>query len=212
MNQPNNIRIVIADDHPLVRIGLRAVIETQADLRVIAEAADGATALTAIEQAQPDIAILDVNMPGLSGFELLRQLGARKLPVAAIFLTIHSDAVLFNEALDLGARGYVLKESAVTDIVNSIRAVHLAHPQVAISMKGFEFAIGRIGNGELATAFDARHSSSPHTVFLWPARAGDRCFSGLARRNVVAVQLAVALIFKGLATINPSYLQRAQLD
>ena len=123
MNPPNEIRIVIADDHPIVRSGLRTVIESHAALRVIAEADDGAAALAAIEQTQPDIAILDVNMPGLSGFELVRQLHERKLSVAVIFLTIHSDAVMFNEALDLGARGYVLKESAVTDIVNSIHAV-----------------------------------------------------------------------------------------
>ncbi|MBS1811452.1 MAG: response regulator transcription factor [Acidobacteria bacterium] len=123
MNLPNEIRIVIADDHPIVRSGLRTVIESHAALRVIAEADDGAAALAAIAQTQPDIAILDVNMPGLSGFDLARQLQTHKLSVAVIFLTIHSDAVMFNEALDLGARGYVLKESAVTDIVNSIHAV-----------------------------------------------------------------------------------------
>lgn len=123
MNPPNEVRIVIADDHPIVRSGLRTVIESHTRLCVIAEAADGAAALAAIEQTQPDIAILDVNMPALSGFELVRQLHARKLSVAVIFLTIHSDAVMFNEALDLGARGYVLKESAVTDIVHSIHAV-----------------------------------------------------------------------------------------
>ena len=103
---------------------------------VIAEAGDGLAALAMITEQQPDIAILDVNMPGLSGFELLRQLRERRSTAAVIFLTIHSDEVMFNEALDLGALGYVLKESAVTDIVAAVKAVAAGQPFVSSSLTG----------------------------------------------------------------------------
>jgi DNA-binding NarL/FixJ family response regulator len=136
MNQPTDIRIVIADDHPIVRSGLRTTIETEPRLRVVAEAGEGVAALAFIEQHQPQVAILDVNMPGLSGFELMRVIRARKLPVAVIFLTIHSDEVMFNEALDLGALGYVLKESAVTDIVASVKAVAAGQPFISSALTG----------------------------------------------------------------------------
>ncbi len=136
MNQAPDIRIVIADDHPIVRSGLRINIESDPHLHVIVEAGDGHAALAAIEQHQPDVAVLDVNMPGLSGFEVMRQLRARKLPVAVIFLTIHSDEVMFNEALDLGALGYVLKESAVTDIVAGVKAVAAGRPFISSALSG----------------------------------------------------------------------------
>lgn len=136
MNHHTDIRIVIADDHPIVRSGLRMNIESAPCLRVIAEAGDGLAALATITEQQPDIAILDVNMPGLSGFELLRQLRERRSTAAVIFLTIHSDEVMFNEALDLGALGYVLKESAVTDIVAAVKAVAAGQPYVSASLTG----------------------------------------------------------------------------
>lgn len=136
LQQPAAIRILLADDHPIVRRGLRLTIEAELQLKVVAEADDGQAALAALEQWQPNIAILDVNMPGLSGFELMRVIRERKLPVAVIFLTIHSDEVMFNEALDLGALGYVLKESAVTDIVASVKAVAAGQPFISSALTG----------------------------------------------------------------------------
>jgi DNA-binding NarL/FixJ family response regulator len=119
----DDLKIVIADDHPLVRQGLRQVIEKDPHLRIVAETGDGQSALDEIKATQPDIAILDVDMPGLSGFDVARALSARQLPVEVIFLTVHREEEFFNEALELGAKGYVLKDSAVTDIVACIRAV-----------------------------------------------------------------------------------------
>ena len=131
------IRIVIADDHPIVRSGLRQVIEAEASLKVVAEADDGEAALARIEELNPDVAVLDVNMPKLGGFDLLREIRKRGLSVAPIFLTMYSDEDLFNEALDLGARGYVLKESAVTDIVGCIKAVAAGQPYITPSLSGY---------------------------------------------------------------------------
>jgi DNA-binding NarL/FixJ family response regulator len=117
------IRIVIADDHPVFRVGLRNVIETDPRLKIVGEAEDGEVALEQIETFQPDIAILDMEMPNKRGFEVMQSIQERKLPVAVIFLTMHKDERLFNAALDRGAKGYVLKDSAVNDIISCVKSV-----------------------------------------------------------------------------------------
>ncbi len=118
-----NIRIVIADDHPIVRQGLCKIIEADPQLKIVAEAGDGLTALNKIAQLQPDVAILDVDMPHLDGFGVVREAVAQKLGARIIFLTIHSEEELFQAALDLGVKGYVLKDSAIDEIVTAIKAV-----------------------------------------------------------------------------------------
>lgn len=125
------IRILIADDHPLLRAGLRQVIASDPHIEIIAEAADGAAALELLTTHGPDVAVLDIEMPNLTGFALLRELRAQRLPTAVVFLTMYRDEEMFNEALDLGALGYVLKDSAMTDITGAIRAA--AHGQPFIS-------------------------------------------------------------------------------
>jgi DNA-binding NarL/FixJ family response regulator len=117
------IRIVIADDHPLVRQGLRQVIEIEPHLNIVGEAGNGSEALSMIEELRPDVAILDVDMPHQDGFQVARALAGSKNTAAIIFLTIHSEEQMFHAALDLGARGYVLKDSAIDDIVTAINEV-----------------------------------------------------------------------------------------
>ena len=117
------IRIVIADDHPIFRKGLRQVIETDARLKVIGEADDGLMALEQIKGARPEVVVLDVDMPNKDGFEVARAVRDERLPVEMIFLTMHKDERFFKAALDLGVKGYVLKDSAVTEIIGGIKAV-----------------------------------------------------------------------------------------
>lgn len=119
----NDIRIVIADDHPIVRKGLCKIIEADPQLMIVAEAGDGLAALEKIAQLEPDVAILDVDMPHLDGFSVAREIVERKLRAQIIFLTIHSEEELFQAALDLGVKGYVLKDSATDEIVTAIHAV-----------------------------------------------------------------------------------------
>jgi DNA-binding NarL/FixJ family response regulator len=119
----DKLKILIADDHPIFRRGLREVMEEDAGLLIVGEAGNGLIALQQIEQLQPDIAVLDIDMPQLSGFEVVKELQRKNLPVKIIFLTMHRDEDLFNEALSLGALGYVLKDSAATEAVACIRTV-----------------------------------------------------------------------------------------
>lgn len=120
-------RIAIADDHSIFRKGLRTIIEAEESLLVIAEAANGEEALSNIERLRPDVAILDVDMPKLDGLQVVKELRHRSLPVECILLTIHSEEDVLNEALSLGVKGYVLKDSSSTDIVNAIHALRQGH-------------------------------------------------------------------------------------
>jgi DNA-binding NarL/FixJ family response regulator len=135
----DRIRLVIADDHPLLREGLRRVIEQEIDLQVLAEAGDGAAALENIIALEPQIAILDVDMPKLNGFEVIRALNEKRVDVDVIMLTVHREEEFFNEALRLGAKGYVLKDSAVTDIVSGIRAVAAGQNYVSPALTSYLF-------------------------------------------------------------------------
>jgi len=119
----NEIRIVIADDHPIFRSGLRTEIEKVPGLKIVAEAEDGESALERIQTLRPDIAVLDLKMPNRHGFEVMRAIQEKKLPVAVIFLTMHKGERIFTAALDKGAKGYVLKDGAVNEIVAAIKAV-----------------------------------------------------------------------------------------
>jgi len=122
------IRIVMADDHPIVRQGLRQMIETDKNLSIVAEAGDGQTALELIEKHQPGVTVLDIDMPVMDGFAVVRELQKRRINVEIVFLTMHSEEEIFQAAMDLGVKGYVLKDSAVTDIVSSIKSVAAQRP------------------------------------------------------------------------------------
>ena len=119
----HQITVIIADDHPIVRQGLRQTIELEEDIKIVAEAEDGKQALKFIKEFQPKIAILDINMPELDGFEVVRAMQDCSLETEIIFLTIHRDEIRFIEAIDLGAKGYILKQSAIENIIDGIRTV-----------------------------------------------------------------------------------------
>jgi DNA-binding NarL/FixJ family response regulator len=118
-----SIKILIVDDHPIFRRGLRQVIETDAQLNVVEEAENGFAALDLIKNLKIDVVVADVNMPQMGGIELARQIKEKNLPPALIFLTMHRDEIMFNAAMDLGVKGYVLKDNAITDITDCIKTV-----------------------------------------------------------------------------------------
>lgn len=130
------ITIVIADDHPIVRHGLRASIENADGLKIVGEASDGPAALAVVQSVRPDVVLIDIGMPGLNGFAVARKLIEQEVPVKLIFLTAHREEALFEEAMELGAQGYVLKESLASDIVDGIRAVAAGQYYVSRAFTG----------------------------------------------------------------------------
>lgn len=131
------IKIFIADDHPIFRLGLRQIIERAPQLVVVDEAEDGETAWQKLQTANAAVAILDVDMPGRDGFEVARAVREARLNVALIFLTMHKDEHFLNQALDLNVKGYVIKDSALADIVQCIRAVAAGQEYVSPQLTGF---------------------------------------------------------------------------
>ncbi|MEN3332579.1 MAG: hypothetical protein V7641_1944 [Blastocatellia bacterium] len=131
------IRIVMADDHPIVRQGLRRVIEADASLNLVAEAANGRAALEQIRALRPDVAVLDIDMPEMNGFAVARAIRAEKLPVEIIFLTVHSEEEIFQAALEMDVKGYIVKESAIIDIVSGIKAVAASRPFISPQLSAY---------------------------------------------------------------------------
>lgn len=117
------ITVLIADDHPVFRGGLRQIIDRDADLRVLAEAADGEEALRSIRDLAPAVAVLDVDMPRMDGLEVARSVRAEGLATAIVILTMFREEKFFNAALDIGVKGYILKDSAAADILTCIHRV-----------------------------------------------------------------------------------------
>lgn len=117
------IRVLLADDHVLVREGLRALLAKEEDIQVVAEAGDGREALHLAQEARPDVAALDLSMPLLNGLEAARQIAAWERGPRVILLTVHAEDRYVLEALRVGVRGYVLKRQAAADLVRAIREV-----------------------------------------------------------------------------------------
>jgi DNA-binding NarL/FixJ family response regulator len=117
------VRILLADDHAVMRRGLKLLLEQQADFVVIGEAGDGHEALVLAESLQPDVAVLDITMPHLNGIEAARQIRAKFPRTAVVILSMHADETYVLRALKAGARGYLLKESPESDFLKAIRTV-----------------------------------------------------------------------------------------
>ena len=131
----DRIRVLIVDDHPLFRSGLRQVIEADSRLELAGETGDGVEASRLIQEGKPDVVVLDVNLPGQTGLEVARTIQEKKLRTRVIILTMHREEELINRALDLGVNGFVLKENATGNILDAIEAVaggeHYLSPEVS---------------------------------------------------------------------------------
>jgi two-component system, NarL family, response regulator NreC len=119
----SGIRVLLADDHAMVRSGLRLLLERQPDLEIVGEAADGREAVEWLEHAPADVAVIDVAMPGLNGIEAAAQMTRKHPGIGVVMLSMHSDETYVLRCLRAGARAYVLKESAEGELIAAIRAV-----------------------------------------------------------------------------------------
>lgn len=116
------IRVVIADDHRLVREGIHALLDKSGDIQVVGEADDGAAALAMVRALDPDVLVTDISMPGISGLEAAAHVSELGLKTAVVVLTMHAEEALARRALAAGARGYVLKDSVTDELLLAIRA------------------------------------------------------------------------------------------
>ena len=130
----NKIQILVADDHPIVRQGLRLTIESDDGLEIVCETGDGEETLAAARKFQPQIIILDIDLPEMDGFQVMDALRREKSESKVIFLTVHREESFMRKALSLGGAGYVLKDCAVTDILAAIRAVSEGLPFISPAM------------------------------------------------------------------------------
>jgi DNA-binding NarL/FixJ family response regulator len=133
----SNVSVIIAEDHPLFRKGLGDAIREDISLRLAGEADDGAEALRLIEEQRPDVALLDIDMPHMTGLQVARAIREKNLFVATIILTIYKEEDMFNEAMDAGVRGYVLKETAVIDLLDAIKAVTMGEYYFSPALSGY---------------------------------------------------------------------------
>ena len=118
------IRILLADDHTVMRRGLRLLLESQPGFKVVAEASDGRQAVQQAEETQPDVAVVDIAMPNFSGIEAAQRMIATQPRTAVVILSMHSDEGYVLRALKAGAKGYLLKDTAEGDLIEAIKSVH----------------------------------------------------------------------------------------
>ncbi|MFC5498108.1 response regulator [Caenimonas terrae] len=139
------IRVFVADDHAIVREGLVQLLQLQPDLVVVGTCAEGRESLQQIRALLPDVAVLDISMPGLNGIEVAAEIQRLGLPVAVVILSMHSSTEYVFRALEVGARAYLQKESAAAEIVDAIRAVHAGRKYLDTRIAGL--VAGHVGDG-----------------------------------------------------------------
>ncbi len=135
----SKIRILIADDHAMVREGLKQLIELEDDIIVVAQAGNGSEAIEKIIEYKPDIVLLDINMPELNGLEVLAYLRDNEINANVIILTIHNEVEYLYKAVDIGVKGYVLKDSESDVLIRAVRSVHDGESYIQPNMAALLF-------------------------------------------------------------------------
>ncbi len=128
------ISVLIADDHPMLRQGLKQILELERDIVVVAQATDGSEAVRYAEEYKPDVILMDINMPGINGLQAIDEIKQKKLPSKIIVLTIHEDREYLFKTLQMGAEGYVLKDAEPTVLIEAIRNVKAGQSYIQPNM------------------------------------------------------------------------------
>ncbi|MBI2941906.1 MAG: response regulator transcription factor [Chloroflexi bacterium] len=145
----NRIRILVVEDHIMVRQGLVALLDREPDFQVIAEASDGQQAVRLARELLPDVVLMDANLPGMSGLQATRSIGQSCPRINVLALTMHEDSDFVFGMLKAGARGYILKQAAVTELANAIRSV--SHGQSALDPKIARLVVECINHPDFPT-------------------------------------------------------------
>jgi len=150
------ITVLLADDHRILREGIRSLLEKEPDIEVVAEASEGGEAVAKAQQLSPDLVLMDITMPGMNGLEATRQIKALKPGVKVLILTMHEGNQYISEFLRSGASGYVLKDTAAQELVGAIRAVNqgdaFLYPSIARML--LEEYIQKVQSGEERGSYD----------------------------------------------------------
>ena len=149
-----SIRVLLVDDHAIVRDGLKTLLEAQGDLRVVGDAVDGAGAVKAAAELQPDVAVLDISMPDMNGVEAARKIHAARTETRIVMLSMHGNAEHVYRALEAGATGYLLKDSAGEELVAAIRAVHAGRRYLSEKINEMVIA-GYLGENRAASPLES---------------------------------------------------------
>jgi len=152
----DSIRVLLVEDHTIVRKGLRALLEGQSDILVVGEAEDGRQALEQVQQILPDVVLMDIGMPGLNGLEATRQIKHQFPKTKVVVLTMHTNAEYIFNVLQAGASGYLIKQAATEEVISAIRAVYHGESFLSpsISTKVIEEYLRRAGKTELVDPFE----------------------------------------------------------
>jgi len=131
----SKVKLLLADDHPVVRHGFREIIEKDKQFEIIAECGNGREALLKIRELNPDVAVLDISMPELNGLQIVKKIKAEEYKTEFIILTMYEEEEYFDEAMNYGVKGYILKESALTDLLAAVQSVskgkHFISPAIS---------------------------------------------------------------------------------
>jgi DNA-binding NarL/FixJ family response regulator len=173
-------RIVLADDHPIVLDGLRNLLRAEEDFELVGEATSGLAALKIIRETQPDIAVVDISMPEMNGIALSRRLAAEMPALRLLVLTLHEDRAYLNQALEAGVRGYVLKRSAVENLVQAVRAVLVGGLYIDPAI------VGRVFDGKRASKKSAAKNGMAPTLTDREADVLKMAASGLTNKEIAS--------------------------
>lgn len=122
------ISVILVDDHPIVREGVRSLLERNSDIKVVASVGDGSTAIQEAGRLKPDVMVMDITMPGVNGIDATRAIAGKHPEIGVIMLSMHSSPIIVRRAIEAGARGYLLKETGPKEIVEGVRAVAAGDP------------------------------------------------------------------------------------
>ncbi|HVN04263.1 MAG TPA: response regulator transcription factor [Bryobacteraceae bacterium] len=196
----NPIRILLADDHRVVRRGLCLLLENQPGFKVVAEASDGREAVALAEKHTPDIVVLDVAMPLLNGIEAARQISSKAPQTGIVFLSMHSDEGYVLKALKSGGKAYLLKDSAEYDLINAIKAVHdgKAYFSPAINRMLVEEYMRQMREREVEDSYDLLTARERETLQLFAEGKSTKEVATLLNLSLYTVETHRSNIFQKL--------------
>jgi DNA-binding NarL/FixJ family response regulator len=161
----SKIRVIIADDHPVFLAGLQTVVESEPDIEIVGRASDGDEALKLIKVLAPDVGVVDIGMPKLDGVAILAEVGRQRLSTKIIFMTMYRERKLYDRGMEMGLSGYVLKDSASSDLIEAIKSVASRKKFVSPDLLSY-FTENRSKSGETRTSSEHLSASEMRVLSL----------------------------------------------